>query len=354
MHTILEAIRHTQYVALFLLTLSLYVLYLKKQDRSWYWAALVLFAITTFLFPYRAYPLVFLLFLLEILIGRNCHMIRLFKRLTPFVMIDGIIYVGAAFVCSRFPLLQSSGTTALTVISRFSEVALATARTFFTDKIINLTTNLFALLIPNSIVPLEASPLYVLIFAVSVIVFMRWKNKKKKSPILFLALSTVIVVFGYAIVNTDYVSTSHRYLFTVRPFVAIFMACALISSLISFKRTRSVTSLMVFSITIFLVVMHAVALISYQNRELYYRGEFSKQAMKAIQTHVPAMPRYTVIFIDGETDLLLDRFWGMFQNIGTPGWAFVPYYGNDPTYYDVVTPNHCSLFWQLYEKRKGA
>ncbi len=354
MHTIFESIRHAQYVSLFLLTLSFYILFLRSHHTRGLWLATVgLFTVTTFLFPYRAYPLIFLLFFLEIFIGRNRRVMNLLKRLIPFVVIDGVIYAGAAFVCSRFPLMQSAGSTALTVVSRFAVVAFGTARVFLTSKIIDLVANLFSLLIPNSILPLIPSPIYVLVLAISIVVLIRWKNKKMKNPILFLVFSTVIVVFGYAVVNTDYVGTSHRYLFTVRPFVAIFMAYILMSSLISFKRTRSITSLIVSSITSILIVMHAIALVSYQNRELYYRGEFSKQAMEAIQKHVPAKPRYTVIFIDGETDLLLDRFWGMFQNIGTPGWAFVPYYGNDPTYYDVVTPNHCSLFWQLYEKRRG-
>ena len=135
MYTASESIRHTQYLILQLVTLTFYVLTVRRQKPVYYAVSLLGFVITVFVFPYRAHTFIVLLFLAEVFLANRPWSLKrglgLMGRMVPFAILAIIMYavIGPQFTSAmRQNLLPNHAMDSDTLQAPFRALARARHR----------------------------------------------------------------------------------------------------------------------------------------------------------------------------------------------------------------------------------
>ena len=367
MYTISEAIRHTQYVTLYLITVACYFLVIRRQNILLYATTALLFGITTLFFPYRAHTLPIVLVLIEVFpMWPNVNLYRVAGRIIPFFVITFFVYAAALPMAQSlvihktipFIVRQDNLSSLQTVSMRALTMIINEVRYNFLSKL----ALFFYLFIPNTLLPGKgllatwlgkATWLHAVLFTAFMTTIFSFFSRERRRILLFLVLAILVTFLGFAFIYVDYQSSAHRYMFTVRPFFALLVAGLTSSHLSTLMRrlqfSKKIPALLIILTLAIVFGLQLREFFVYQKSELYYRGPFANQFFADIQKAIPSIPRYTLLFIGGDVHQL-DRYRGMFRGVGTPGWVLVPYYGNNSDFYEFADNNHCQFFAQVMEK----
>ncbi|MBI5449197.1 hypothetical protein HY948_02660 [Candidatus Gottesmanbacteria bacterium] len=333
MYYAMEGIRNTQFLFLLLCTLLILYEYGRHRRTTLYIPLYILFVITTTIFPYRAF------FLLPLLVIYGLPVFNL--RILPFVLADVTV----------FGLLPKW-------LSPQSSMGHIHPLDFLNSSLPHLLQNfLFTFLyslIPNTLParfpewqPIAGTyfpPIGLILLFCIVFFLIRNRSRKPYRFLLMNILSIAVISFSFSLITNEYMDTNYRYLLAVRPFVAMFLSGLLIC------RTRK----WIIFLIIFLVTIHALKHVEYQNQVIIMRGSFAKKAIATILTHVPSIRGNTLFFLDASTNELRHRF-GEAVQVGTfpSGASLATYYKTTYDRIEITDYVHCDVFESILKSWKN-
>lgn len=344
MYVMTEAIRHTTYLILQLMTMSLFLLFLKSGKRLIYLISILFFSATLLIFPYRAFTFIFVIFSLFVLFQtRKRLLIAGLYQLLPFLVIVFVTYI-------VFPNLPTVKTIRPLSATMFTNV-------LSWNAISNYLLTFLFLFIPSTSIPhLVSSTSWLMIvrafswvFALSIFLLIRSFKKTHINRVLrFSLFSLLVTLAGFVLYAPEYYITGDRYLMTVRPFLALFLGAIVVQSLSSLQftgRKHRFLSAIVAAVALFVFMLQGVEHFRTQYHAIERHGPPAKNTIAAIRSAIPNMPKYSIVFIDAQTNELRDTYVDPFR-VGTlpAGASLAVYYGTRYETIEITDYMHCDVF----------
>lgn len=328
MYLMHEAIRINLYLIIAFLTIYLYILFLTQRKIFFFISSVALFFLATNIFPYRAAPLVFILLTFDIFMNNNFNFKYRVIRFSPFFATDIFVYLLTPVLFH----LHNIRPISLSILERMFSFKTITDISF-TFSNLSLPYVFDPLSLLGKIIQLPISTLFFLGFFIFLIIFL----KKRYLNIMFLCV--ILSLLGFITAGVR-LSTLDRYLFTIRPFLAIFEAFLIYTlwNLNKFKLIKTLT--LIFLITAF--SLQARQHFSYQKDIIDVYGTFSKQAINAFKKYVPTIKGYSFFILSGQDITYINKFVAVTAGgFLDPEVSLAVYYGTTYDRIKIATSEQC-------------
>ena len=350
MYYAVEGLRNTQFLLLLLATLFAYISF-QKAKRQWLYAAtLAGFIIITVVFPYRAFFVLPLLFVVDRSATKPDLLKTTLLRLLPFLFIDLFLYL----VLPKLPGVKN-------IMGHIRPTSFLATPIWLHVRNFSLTWLYF--LIPSSFFTRFPQ------LHQTVKPFMPWIGMMlflapafflfRSRPSVFLRLARInfwflsIVLLSFVLIVNASFTTEYRYLLVARPFAAMFIAGLLFHLMSRSNRQRLIAKFFIFVLTIS-IVLNVYEHVVYQTQIIDRRGAFAKKVIATIKAHVPIIQRNTLFFLDADENEQRDRF-AEATRVGTlpAGASLAVYYGTDYEQIEIADRVHCDVFQSVLETWRG-
>lgn len=353
MYVMTEAIRHTTYLIFQLTTMSLFSLFLKSGKRLFYLLSLLFFGVTLLFFPYRAFTFIVVLFLLSIFFLKQKRSLFMGMRsLFPFFITVVITYG----LIPRLPTVQNIRPIHLDILTN----ALSW------NALSNYLLTFLFLFLPSTFITshvpidswLRVSRILSLPFMFFVVFFVLIAKKSPLQRVLRFSLVSLLVTLGGFIGYAPaYYVSGDRYLMTIRPFLALFLGAVFVqplSRLSSGKRKYRIQSVLILGLVFFIFVLQVVENFRTQYQAIQYFGPSAKNIIASVRQAIPALPDYSIVFVDAQTNELRDTYVDPFRVGALPASASLAvYYGTRYENIELIDYIHCDVMTQTLKRWEG-
>ena len=326
LYTMSVGILMSLFLILELWTLSFYIKYQTTKRNKYFYFAFSLYVLALFLFPYRAYVLLLFILLLYFFVRKKRPTVlfvkQVFLLILPYLFVYGLL--------PYIPFLHTA------------EHHLPPLFTHLKPESINHVVQTIKNVIIPSTFSFTTNAAYLIFMLIILIVH---KNRRILLPLLFL----LIPILGFVLIFGENYETFDRYLYVIRPFLALFLAALLFcqSSSPQFSFRRLFIIIIIFPIFLF----HTIENVKYQ-KEIITDRNYSRYLFNTIRSSHPNIQDYTIFFFNSPDVPARNRL-SRTTDVGAlpHSGSFAVYYKKD--YEKIGVVFYCDTYASLLETWKA-